>query len=329
MLLRQKVLFLLTAFLSQFSFAEILELNANYWARSTPDFLSEKNKLDVFTKGDQVEVLEVKKMPSGAEGLRVRLIKGESSTVHDKEVWIYRSVKSHYSNRPYEDQVGSQARVASNTEAGIRPLPCKDCEMASDMLLKNKSNLSEISDAITEQQNKQSETIGENISKSMSSMAQKIKNYSNSKQVQKVVTAAKNNAHSRSIGMCYRYVKNALAKGLTPGWFSDTAAKSGKETLKKYGFINLLEHEPFKTQIKSPNQAPKGAVLVYSSGKSCRKSRTIKDCGHIEIKLGEEGQPGFASDYYSSTAINDTPKARRWGSNYKLIGVMIKPMDEI
>lgn len=333
MLKRRNYFILLNLLFASTAFSEILELNANYWARSTPDFISDKNKVDIFEKGNQVEVLESKKLPSGAEGLRVRLIKGVRGKVNDKEVWIYRSNYSHYIKKSYENDSDVQAK--SKTEAGIKSPPCKDCEMAADMLLNNKNNLSEIAAATTEQLNqatetkKSTETISEKINHATSDLMQKIKNYSQSKQVQKVVTAAKNNAHRNSIGMCYRYVKNALSNGLTPGWFSDTAAKSGKETLKKFGFVNLLEHEPFKSQIKSPNQAPKGAVLVYSSGKPCRKSRTIKDCGHIEIKLDSEGKPGFASDYYSATAINDTAKARRYGSKYKLIGVMIKPMDGI
>ena len=135
---------------------------------------------------------------------------------------------------------------------------------------------------------------------------------------------------SHSHGRCYRKVKDALAahapgqRGLIPRWYSGVAARTGRDALQSYGFVNLLETEPYKSQIKKPSQAPKGAVLVYSSGVPCRGTR-IPDCGHIEIKTGRPGNNAFVSDYSYPTGINETPAALRFGSRYKLIGVMIKP----
>ena len=77
--------------------------------------------------------------------------------------------------------------------------------------------------------------------------------------------------------------------------------------------------------MRSPSQAPKGAILVYSSGIPCGR---IRDCGHTEIKTGHSGEDGYVSDYYSKDAINETPRARKYGSNYKLVGIMIKPKDK-
>ena len=87
--------------------------------------------------------------------------------------------------------------------------------------------------------------------------------------------------------------------------------------------------------MKSPSQAPKGAILVYSSGIPCRASSRsgsgigfTVDCGHTEIKTDEPGKAGYVSDYYSADAINETPRSKKYGySNYKLVGVMIKPKE--
>ena len=79
-----------------------------------------------------------------------------------------------------------------------------------------------------------------------------------------------------------------------------------------------METDFYKSKIKGPADAPKGSVLVYSSGVHCRHSK-VKDCGHIEIKMSEPGNPGYISDYYSAQPITKFSK-------YKLVGVMIKPL---
>lgn len=300
---------------STIAWSEVVRLDASYFARSSPDFLSENNKIDVLKKGTELEILEKKVLPSGAEALKVKVL--SNSNLSKKDVWVYRSNHSHYTSL-------SSSNPNTQTEAGQKQTDCKDCDRTGNLnnnLRSNGQSLADVSKAISEQQNRVSEKDSHPIDRTINSLVDKVKHYSQSTPVQKVISAAKNNAHARSIGKCYRYVKNALAKGLTPGWYSDMAARSGKDSLKRYGFINLLDHEPYKTKLKSPAEAPKGAVLVYSSGKPCRGTR-IKDCGHIEIKLDHEGKPGYASDYYSSKPVTST----RSGSRYKLIGVMIKPL---
>ena len=124
-------------------------------------------------------------------------------------------------------------------------------------------------------------------------------------------------------GHCYRAVKAALAAspkgrghGLIPSsQYDDEAALNAQFTLKeKYGFINLMNEPTFKNEIKSAADAPVGSVLVYSSGKKCRRS-TIADCGHIEFKTAK----GYVSDFFTRTPISDDP-------DYVLVGVMVKPM---
>lgn len=189
--------------------------------------------------------------------------------------------------------------------------------------------------------------------KKSGSMDQQIANYSKSEEVKKMIDWAMKNKSPRSGGICYRKVKEAMAnqcgpsmsngyscrnplapKGgrLGPGnnllpsvptTSADVAALSAKDRLKDFGFVNLLETEPYKSQMNSPSNAPKGAILVFSSGIRCSGTR-IRDCGHVEIKTDDPGKPGYVSDYYSPDAINETAGSRKTGSPFKLVGVMIK-----
>ena len=150
--------------------------------------------------------------------------------------------------------------------------------------------------------------------------------------MQQAIDYAMRNKYARSQATCYRSVKKALAskargkQGLIPYHYSDMAALNAKNSLKEFGFVNLLEQEPYKSQINSPSKAPKGAILVYSSGIPCGSGRSrVADCGHVEIKTDHAGKPGYVSDYYSRDAINETPRARVRGTGYTLVGVMIKP----
>lgn len=184
------------------------------------------------------------------------------------------------------------------------------------------------------------------------SMDEQIANYSQSDEVRKMIDWAMKNKSARSGGICYRKVKEAMAtkcgppmgngyscrtpapprgekwgNNLTPGVstdIKDLAALSAKDRLKEQGFVNLLDTEPYKTQMNSPSNAPKGAILVFSSGIRCRGTN-IRDCGHVEIKTDGPGKPGYVSDYYSKDAINETDGSRKTGSPFKLVGVMIKP----
>lgn len=195
---------------------------------------------------------------------------------------------------------------------------------STQIAAQNTTHLASISRTITAQQSKVPKT------KTHESLDKQIKRYSKSDEVKYSIEYALKKKKSRSQGYCYRNVKKALLaapkgkKGLIPEYFWDEAALNAKNTLKEYGFVNLLEIEPYKTQITSPSNAPKGAVLVYSSGKPCFNG-SVRDCGHIEIKTDIPGEPGYVSDYYSDDAINENASARAYGTRYKLVSVMIKP----
>ncbi|MDG0817941.1 hypothetical protein [Bdellovibrio svalbardensis] len=148
-----------------------------------------------------------------------------------------------------------------------------------------------------------------------------ISKYSHSKKVEKAIRAAKKSA-SRSKRLCYRYVKNALLAGdLIDSYPPGGKAKQGVSDLKAQGMVNLLDNPKYASRIRTPADAPKGAVLVYSTGES-------KEAGHIEIKTGDGKNATYVSDYQSAKNIQQTTKGiykARIGKPYKIIGVMILP----
>ncbi len=298
-------------------------MKASYFVRSTPEFgRRDRNKVGVITKGTKFNVLRSIQMSGGAEALQIH-VTGLSGNAHlqtSKSYWIYKSKDSDFKkldNSPRE------------TQAGTTETPCEGCGNVQPPT-SNQRDIGDVSTTIIRQDNQPGEDDSEAedsyTPRSPGSLDQQIRNYSNSSKVENTVKFALRNKKRRSIGRCYRYVKDALAAGkLIPSWYSGVAARTGKDALKRYGFVNLLESEPYKSQIKKPSDAPKGAVLVYSSGVPC-KGTNIPDCGHIEIKTGRSGDNAYVSDYSYPTGINETPRAVRYGSRYRLIGVMIKPM---
>ncbi|QDK36993.1 hypothetical protein [Bdellovibrio sp. NC01] len=151
-----------------------------------------------------------------------------------------------------------------------------------------------------------------------------ISGYENSKVVEKTIKAAKRLKAKRSKRLCYKYVKNALLAGdmidsYPPGGF----ARQGVSDLKAQGMVNLLDNPKYKALIKKPEDAPKGAVLVY---------RTGSQPGHIEIKSGKGSDSTYISDYESSNNIQKTVKGvyrAKIGKPYELIGVMILPPEKL
>lgn len=86
-------------------------------------------------------------------------------------------------------------------------------------------------------------------------------------------------AEKRSTGLCWRYVKQALVKANAVSSYPQTAyaREAGRELTERYGFRRL--------PVRSPLQAPVGAVLVYGGTRA----------GHVEIRTPR----GYVSDYRS------------------------------
>ena len=311
-------------------------MNASYFVRSTAHFGDNSdNKVGVLTKGSTFKVLQTKTLSNGAQvaEIHVTRLSANSNLNPASHYWIYMGDKSHFT-----------ALSTSETEAAAAPDDCADCRR--DRNRGNTGSIADVSNAITARQNQPpvgtTDTVTE-AARPPGAFDDIIKKYSQSPQVDRCIDYAMKHKTKRSRGQCYRSVKEALtcarAWHTSPGncLLSDypggKAALGAKEQLKKLGFINLLEHEPYKTTLKSAKMAPKGAVLVYSSGIPCDQTPTeeanrspiIGDCGHVEIKTDEPGKPGYVSDYWDDNPINETAGAVRYTSRYKLVGVMIKP----
>lgn len=301
------VVFSLVALIGSISFAEdSYRLTASYFVRSSMKFTGDNNKVGVLTKGSSFKVIKSVMLSNGSEALQIRVVglTPSSSLNPSDNYWIYKSNNTHF-----------EKLNAPNTEAIASQTICEKClqtQPITESAERNKNHLDDVSKAVIEKENIVTTDLDE-----------KIKKYSQSDKVKKSIEHAMKNKYKMSQGSCYRSVKKALlASKLIPNHYSDLAAINSKESLKKFGFINMLESEPYKSQIGSnPNLAPKGAVLVYSSGIPCGP---VKDCGHVEIKTGDLGKPGVVSDYYSDYPISKTPAAMKYGTQYKLVGVMIK-----
>ncbi|OFZ31472.1 MAG: hypothetical protein A2622_02495 [Bdellovibrionales bacterium RIFCSPHIGHO2_01_FULL_40_29] len=294
------------------------------------------NQIGVLKPGSVVEVMERRAL---AVRVKLWLISQGVELPPTSETWLFKDdsdpqTVAKFTEIPPIHEV-TEAQVCTSDEC-LAGSPQKN----SSVTEKNIKDLQDIADKTQkESTTKEPKTIQD------LSLTQKIKNYSDSAQVRASIRYAKSRA-SRSRGLCYRSVKKALDAGvargkepLTPGpYINSHAARYAEKDLqdKRFGFINLLKTPPYDKEIKSAIDAPKGAVLVYSSGLKCdlrnpKTGRIIKrepDCGHVEIKTDDAGKPGFVSDFYSTTAITSVAANRlRRGAKYKLIGVMVKPMD--
>jgi hypothetical protein len=92
---------------------------------------------------------------------------------------------------------------------------------------------------------------------------------------------AMSRAYTRPTWRCWHFVKDALvdARVIDSRPTSPWAKEAGDELCERYGFVKL--------KVRSPRQAPVGAVLVYGG----------PDAGHVEIRTAT----GYVSDFISST----------------------------
>ena len=92
---------------------------------------------------------------------------------------------------------------------------------------------------------------------------------------------AMSRAYAHPTWRCWHFVKDALvdARVIDSRPTSPWAKEAGDELCRRYGFIQL--------NVRSPKQAPVGAVLVYGG----------PDAGHVEIRTAT----GYVSDFISPT----------------------------
>ncbi len=142
-------------------------------------------------------------------------------------------------------------------------------------------------------------------------LKQTVKGLGADKRIDYMINYAEKNKEPKSTGWCYRYVKKALqASGLASKYLEGASAKNAGGPLKAEGFKNLMDVPKGVNKIKSPYNAPMGAILVYSGGEH----------GHIEIKT----KNGFISDYESKMARTGSSQSAISGRNRTLIGVYVK-----
>lgn len=368
MMSRQVLTITLLFLISNLVFAESYQLNANYFVRSSPRFNDTvRNRLGVLAAGSTFKVLEKVKRNDNSYAVRIQITDaaGNSSVRDSDSQWIYMSGSSHFTsvndNSPPTTRTEAVSAVAGTPD-------CPTCAAAAGNGVANSSDIARVASAITDTRNivpdsEDGAPEGAPAPATLSTaprtpftgaLGDQIERYSASDEVNRMIAwAMANKAHSR--GLCYRLVKEAMANqcgpsirrtyvchnplstggrsgpghNLIPSWFADERALSAKDTLRDQGFVNLLDQAPYNTQLAdSPTLAPKGAILVYSSGMTCgarnRRRRTTnldRDCGHIEIKTDAPGRPGYVSDYYSNIPITEGLS----GPRYHLVAVMVKP----
>jgi hypothetical protein len=156
-----------------------------------------------------------------------------------------------------------------------------------------------------------------------------VSRYSNSATTKKMISSALANRKSHSTKKCYRYVKRALvAAGAVTSYPPGVNAKQGvrdlisqNDSLRRAGkptWVNMLDDPKYRSMIKNPGDAPKGAVLIFRNGRP--------EPGDAAIKTDNGPNGGFVNDFYSTRPVTQSPKGTRYqkmGVGYELIGVMI------
>ncbi|MFZ4405638.1 MAG: hypothetical protein ACOYOK_16215 [Pseudobdellovibrionaceae bacterium] len=173
--------------------------------------------------------------------------------------------------------------------------------------------------------------------------------YSGSTSVENMIASAiKNGRRTRPGGDCYRWVKHALcapgksfnlASGLPNckqtsliDQYSNPVTGSGiainaMVDLPSQGFKNIKD----TLNIAKPEDAPKGAILVYQhKNRSCSKwsastSGGSCEAGHIEIKTDWGNKGYYVSDSKSTKPIIGSDQSDGASQNFQLVGVFVKP----
>jgi len=125
----------------------------------------------------------------------------------------------------------------------------------------------------------------------------------------------------RSVGLCYRWVKQALQHGgAVDEYLGGASAINAGPQLLREGYVEILHGA--NSGIKSPYDAPCGAVLVYRAAATATDKNRIH--GHIEIRTAN----GFASDYFSPrarTGPRENGLTSLGAAGRTLDGVYVKP----
>jgi len=309
--------------------AQVYRLNSSLSTRdSDQNFITNDDVNGYVSAGTEFEIISSKILASGSKALEIKIIKpGPNSQIpkfYSGPIYIYQNKKTEFdtvSNPTLIEAAAPCADGSCNTSVPQEQMKSQQVvKIAQDLVsaIETQASVPVIPPTTAPTVNIESDSINE-----------KIQNYSNSFQVEKMIKWTMRNIQRRSGGgLCYKLTKNSLAAGgLIESHYSDQYARDAVVTLTERGFINL-NSKPYDLKF-TPETAPKGAVLVYRSSVKCDNSRKTgrtmaTGCGHIEIKLGDGSKTkGFkySSDYKNEESILDGAS----GFKYELIGVMIKP----
>jgi hypothetical protein len=295
--------------------------------RSSKIFYGQGNILTQIPEDSKVEIISRWSLASGANALEIKIVSPENKLYLNagQPIYIWES-----ENELKKDLFKTEASAI-----------CTNCTSESLAAQSATKSLKKIAKEIEEEQSEDPDLVQaakkietedrephdipeeKNLpSHKTGSLDEKIQAYSSSLQVAKMIQWSKDNAsigrkkNGNFDGYCYRHVKEAMAtktkrgqgegNNLIPKWYPSGNAVTGGRDLKSRGFINLLDTEPYKTDMKNPKNVPRGAIMIYST--------TNHRYGHAEVKLDD--------DSYYFGIITKNSKANR--KDYKLLGVWIK-----
>lgn len=200
---------------------------------------------------------------------------------------------------------------------------CLDCATPkSKEALNAKKNRAQLDDIKSEIQRNLAETKA-NEAAGIWANDPMVMAYSESEQAKRMAAYANKNKNSRSIKYCYRYVKRALLAGdMVKTYPPGAHAKEAVRDLKAQGMINMLDNPKYREMIKSPEDAPKNAIIVYENDDPRASGDT-----QIKTDWGTNGK--YISDFASNNSYLKSPRAREAAKNkkpYRIKGVMIKDL---
>ncbi|MBO9667948.1 MAG: hypothetical protein J7501_14190 [Bdellovibrio sp.] len=193
--------------------------------------------------------------------------------------------------------------------------------------IQNQQDIKDVRDAVTATAPKEKTDKTKTVAKKNTKAGKwanfpEVVNFSEGKTTAKTISYARRNKSRHSTGYCYKAVKRAhLASGAIKKYPPGVHAKDAVRDLKRLGMINMLDNPTYRSMIKSPDDAPKGAVIVYATS-------DVRQSGDTQIKTDWGSSGTYVSDFETPNNFLKSPKARRFANNgkpYKIIGVMIKP----
>ncbi len=144
-----------------------------------------------------------------------------------------------------------------------------------------------------------------------------VETYSLSPATNRMINKAVSNARGKSNygGQCWGEIKLAIKYAGYGGGERPTGecAIDAKLALTRppFGFVNMMTDPRYSAKIKRPEDAPRGAILVYRSTMPPRQTylqsrrRDPLTCGHVEIKTAAGRASTYVSDYNAPGPVNN------------------------